>query len=96
MRSGAMTEPLTPQGKLDLSALPDFHASLLACSGADTVLDMTNVTQLGALCMQSCLAAARAADAAGQKFEIINVSDVVVAQLGCMGFTPETLAKGAL
>lgn len=91
-----MTESLMPKGKLDLSALPDFHASLLGCAGQDTLLDMSHVTQIGALCLQSCIAAARAADTAGKSFEVVHISDAVVAQIASMGFTPETLAKGAL
>lgn len=90
-----MSDPLSPKGKLDLSAVASFHADLTARAGQDTVLDLSGVTQFGALCLQACIAAAKEAASAGVKFDIINVPEHVAAQIAAMGFTPETLAKGA-
>jgi chemotaxis protein CheX len=89
-----MSEPLTLTGKLDVTAAAAFHAELTARAGQDIVLDCEKVTQIGALCLQTCLAAAREARAKQTRFDIINVSDPVLVQLTSMGFTPETLAEG--
>ncbi|MFK7835800.1 MAG: STAS domain-containing protein [Sulfitobacter sp.] len=91
-----MTEPLTPEGKLDLSAIPALHQALLSQLGQDIVLDLGHVTQMGALCLQTCLAAAKDTRAAGQSFEIVNVPEVVEAQICSMGLTIEKLAEGTL
>ncbi|MEM7521253.1 MAG: STAS domain-containing protein [Pseudomonadota bacterium] len=90
-----MTDAITPQGKLDLSALPDFHSSLAARMNEDIQLDLANVVSIGALCLQCCLAAARATIDAGKSFDIVNTPDAVRAQIESMGFTVETLSKGA-
>lgn len=89
-----MSEPLQPEGKLDVTAVASFHAELNARSGQDVVLDFEKVTQFGALCLQACLAAARDAQAKQTRFEVINVTDPVLVQLTSMGFTPETLSEG--
>ena len=59
-------------------------------------LDASQVTQMGTLCVQVILAAAREAAEAGGDFKIENVNDRTVAQLGTIGLTPESLAGGAL
>ena len=91
-----MGEPLMPEGKLDVTAVTGFHAQLVERLGQDIVIDFEKVTQLGALCMQVCLAAAREAQAAQISFDIINVTDPVLIQLSSMGFTPETLSEGRI
>lgn len=83
-------------GKLDVTAAATFHAELAARIGQDIVLDCEKVTQIGALCLQSCLAAAREARKNKTRFDIINVTDPVLVQLTSMGFTPETLAEGTV
>ncbi len=89
-----MTEPVILEGKLDLSAVGGLHARLLAIAGQDTTLDFGAVTQIGALCLQTCLAAARRAQAAQVTFSMVNLSDALRDQMAVMGFTPETLAEG--
>lgn len=89
-----MAEVLELSGKLDVSAAAALQADLIALEGKDAVLDFTAVTQMGALCLQICLAAARAAQAAQSSFALANVPDPVLSQLTAMGFTPETLAEG--
>ncbi len=90
-----MAEQLSPSGKLDLSAVAGLHADLLAVSDKDVTVDLADVTLMGALCLQSCLAAARAAKDAGTDFTFLNMTDQVRAQLSAMGFSPETLMEGA-
>ena len=89
-----MSETLALTGKLDVTAAAAFHAELTARKGQDIVLDCEKVTLFGALCVQSCLAAAREARQQQTRFDIINVCDPVLVQLTSMGFTPETLAEG--
>lgn len=89
-----MAEPLAPEGKLDLAAVSDLHASFVGRFGQDIVLDLTNVTHIGALCAQACIAAARSAKQSGNEFQVLNTSDTVLNQLGCMGLTPEQIAEG--
>ena len=91
-----MAELLAPEGKLDVTAVTALYAQLVARQGCDIVLDFESVTQIGALCMQTCLAAARSARLAQNSFEIVNVIDPVLNQLSSMGFTPETLAEGGI
>ncbi|GAA6175419.1 STAS domain-containing protein [Sulfitobacter pacificus] len=89
-----MGEPLMPEGKLDVAAAVSFHSELTARIGQDVIIDCEKVTQIGALCLQTCLAAAREARRNQTRFKMINVSDPVLVQLTSMGFTPETLAEG--
>lgn len=91
-----MAEPLMPEGKLDVTAVKTLHAELVSRLGQDIVIDFEKVTQIGALCAQTCLAAAREAQSAQTCFDIINVSDPVLVQLASMGFTPETLTEGTI
>ncbi|KIN61108.1 STAS 2 domain containing protein [Sulfitobacter noctilucae] len=91
-----MTEPVVLEGKLDVSAVGALHAKLVELMGQEIILDFGAVSQIGALCLQSCLAAARSAKAADLPFSIINVPDAVFEQMAVMGFSPETLAEGAV
>lgn len=91
-----MSETIALLGKLDVTAAAAFHEKLTARLGQDIVLDCEKVTQIGALCLQSCLAAAREARKNKTRFDIINVTDPVLVQLTSMGFTPETLAEGTV
>ena len=87
-----MTLVLDP--KLDLSAASDLLMSLRAKAGSDVVIDMINVTHMGALCLQVIISAARSAHGAGHAFGFVNTSDRVLDQLRLMGLTPETVAEG--
>lgn len=89
-----MADALSPKGKLDLSAASDLHAAFVAHPGGDVVLDLAEVSQMGALCLQVCVSAAKTLQAQGHQLGIVNTSDTVLAQLGAMGLTPQTLAEG--
>jgi len=89
-----VTEPLCPDGKLDVTAAPGLHASLLGCDGQDVQVDMTSVTSIGALCLQTLIAAARSARDNNHDFQISNTSDQVLAQMAAMGMTPELIVEG--
>ncbi|MEP5729677.1 MAG: STAS domain-containing protein [Sulfitobacter sp.] len=90
-----MADPLSPEGKLDISTVPNLHQSLIAQAGQDIVIDLAAVTQVGGLCLQTFLAAAKDAKKSGNTFALINASDVVATQLGSMGYSPETLTENA-
>lgn len=90
-----MADPIAPTGKLDLTAVASFHEAMGAAAQRDVTLDLGKVTLIGALCLQSCIAAARASRAAGHDFHIVNVPDVVLGQMKLMGFSPEGIAEGA-
>ncbi|WP_432816853.1 STAS domain-containing protein [Sulfitobacter sp. JB4-11] len=90
-----MADVLTPKGKLDLAAATDLRTALMAQPDGDITLDLGQVTQIGALCMQVCVAAGKSLRAKGHYLQIINTPDPVMAHLQAMGMTPETLAEGA-
>jgi len=90
----SVTEPLCPAGKLDITAAPGLHAALLGYEGKDVQIDMTNVTLIGALCLQTLIAAARSANEGSHDFLLSNTSDQVLAQMAAMGMTPELIAEG--
>ena len=89
-----MTEPLVLQQKLDLPAAAPLAEELKSRLGGDVVLDASEVTQIGALCLQVMLAAATSLKGAGHSLSLTNVNDRVVEQLAQMGFSPETVAEG--
>lgn len=80
-----MAEVVTPKGKLDLSAVADLHTALGSLSGRDVVVDLSEVTQLGALCMQAIVSASKSAEADGTSFEVRGASEQVAAQVATMG-----------
>jgi chemotaxis protein CheX len=61
----------------------------------NVVLDASEVTHLGALCVQALLAGARAAHAAGGSLKIENVQEKVDDQLASMGLSKELVMEGA-
>lgn len=90
-----MAEALMPQGRLNLPAAAGLHADLLERANQDITVDMSSVTQIGALCLQVLIAAGKTACAAGNTMQLININDTVRAQLGVMGMTPETIVEGS-
>lgn len=90
-----MADPVAPSGKLDLTAATALQREFTERSGQDVLLDFEQVTSLGALCLQLCIAAAREARSAGNSFEIINVTEPVAVHMESMGFTAASLAEGA-
>ncbi|NNK17171.1 MAG: STAS domain-containing protein [Sulfitobacter sp.] len=91
-----MTDPVMPEGKLDLTAASALHDQLQSVADHDVIVNFEKVTMIGALCLQVFIAAARGAKAANRSFQIINAPDAVLAQLKSMGFTPESLAEGSV
>ena len=86
-----MPETLAPTGKLDLAAVSKFHKDLLAAADQDIILDLGEVTQMGALCLQACIAAAQLAQAGEHSFELHNVPDTVAENIKSMGFDAQNL-----
>ena len=90
-----MADPLRPTGKLDVTAVAGLHADLMARQGQDVTIDMSGVSLLGALCLQTLIAGARATRQAGNSFDLINTGDLILAQMASMGMSPETISEGA-
>ncbi|GLT10241.1 STAS domain-containing protein [Sulfitobacter porphyrae] len=89
-----MAEPLIPESRLNVTQAAGLHAALMARAGQDVTLDMAEVTQLGALCLQVLVSAARSLRAAGAALHLVNVPDKVLAQMTAMGMSPETIVEG--
>lgn len=91
-----MTNTLKLPARLDLAASQKLVAEM---SGADLAqpmtLDAADVDHLGALCAQAIIAASRAAQDAGGKIVIENMSERVEGQLATMGLSSEALMEGA-
>lgn len=86
---------LRPEGKLDLANVGALHADLQGAGDCDIVVDLEQVTQLGALAMQTLIAAALDMTARGRTLRLVNTSDRVLGQIGAMGMTPEKIAGAA-
>lgn len=89
-----MAEPYMLPPKLDLPAASPLAAALKSRMNEDLVLDASDVTQVGALCIQVIAAASRSLAAAGHGLTLTNMSDKALGQLANLGFTPESLAEG--
>ena len=89
-----MTEPIVPASKLDLSAANDLATQLRQRDKGDIVVDMSQVTHLGALCMQTLISASGSLATKSRKLTLENVSERVEEQMRVMGMTPELLTKG--
>ncbi|ASM72281.1 MULTISPECIES: STAS domain-containing protein [Roseobacteraceae] len=88
-----MAEPIILPPRLDLSSVPAVLANLKSRPDGDTlVLDAAHVGHFGALGLQMVLAAAKTA---GNRLQMVNVSDKALAQLHCMGMTPEKICEVA-
>lgn len=89
-----MTNTVTLDAKLDLSAASDLLSALKAQDADEVVLDFHDVTHLGALCLQVILSAAKTTAAQKRTMSFVNISDRVVDQMRVMGITPEAIARG--
>ncbi len=89
-----MAEVMALEGKLDVRAVGALHAALGTRLDQDLTVDMTGVTQLGALCLQTLIGAATAVRCGGHQMVLSNVSDTVEAQLRYMGTNPQAIVEG--
>tara|TARA_R110002126_G_scaffold42178_7_gene122116 strand:- start:3981 stop:4250 length:270 start_codon:yes stop_codon:yes gene_type:complete len=88
-----MADPIVLPSRLDLSSVPAVLTELTACPADESlVLDASQVVHFGALGMQVILSAFKTA---GDRIQLINVSDKVLEQMRWMGMTPETIAEVA-
>ena len=80
---------------MDLPAAQAFVNDLSACDFAnDITLDASEVTHLGALCVQAIIAGARSAKEAGGAFVLKDTSQKVQEQLSLMGLTVDEIEGG--
>ncbi|MFK7882312.1 STAS domain-containing protein [Roseobacter sp.] len=89
-----MSDPITLAPRLDLSAASALMTTLKDHKDGDLTMDLSEVSHLGALCLQVMIAAATAAVAAGRSVSVVNASDRVIDQLRVMGMTPEAISRG--
>lgn len=91
-----LTDIVKLPARMDLSAAPAFVAELTSKDfSGDVTLDASDVNQLGMLCAQAMIAAARSASAEGGKFALTNVNEKVEEQLACLGLTVQDVEGGA-
>ncbi|MWB77437.1 STAS domain-containing protein [Pseudooceanicola sp. 216_PA32_1] len=89
-----MSDALLLPPRLDLPAAAPLAQAFRERLGADIAVDASQVTHLGALCLQVLLSAAITARRRGHALRLIAISDRAAQQLAQMGFTPDTLAEG--
>jgi len=80
--------------KLNSAAAADILASVKGQQGNPLCLDASQVTTVGAQCLQILVAAQRFWQAAEQKFEIINLSEAVRDNLPVYGLTADQIGAG--
>ncbi|MGB3244666.1 MAG: STAS domain-containing protein [Sulfitobacter sp.] len=88
-----MAEVVALTGKLDLTSVRGVHAMLLAHNGQDIEVDLSEVSQIGALCLQVLIATANKAAARGTAFSITRATPRVAEQMAAMGRPVETLTR---
>ncbi len=86
-----MTAVITLRGRLDFGAAPDLKAEIIGQSGNDLLIDASDVTHMGTLCLQILIAASQDWARAGRNFNLTSASETCVTQLSLHGFTPETI-----
>ena len=89
-----MADPVVLNPKLDLAAAADLMETMRGRKEEEVVLDFSQVTHFGALCLQVLVAAATSAKSEGRRLTFLNISDRVVDQLRVMGMTPELITRG--
>lgn len=84
---------LTLDAKLDLRAASTLKEGILVNRGHDLNLDATDVTQMGALCLQVIRSAAKTWAQDGHTLTLTNPSIECAEQLHLLGFTSETICN---
>ncbi|WP_299737186.1 STAS domain-containing protein [uncultured Roseobacter sp.] len=91
-----MSDPIALPARLDLSAASSLMTTLKDQGEGDLVMDLSEVSHLGALCLQVMISAATSAIAAGRSVSVLNASERVTDQLRVMGMTPEAISRGRI
>tara|TARA_R110002020_G_scaffold65144_4_gene172198 strand:- start:4652 stop:4951 length:300 start_codon:yes stop_codon:yes gene_type:complete len=76
---------------LDLNAASRLHEQVLAHKGEDIDIDATEVTRVGAQCVQVLLAAALSWRADDQSLKVNKASDAFIKTLQLLGISDEAL-----
>ena len=76
---------------LDLNAAARLHEQVLAHKGEDIDIDATDVTRVGAQCVQVLLAAAVSWRAEDQSLTVKQASDAFIKTLQLLGISDEAL-----
>ncbi|MDF1728645.1 MAG: STAS domain-containing protein [Sulfitobacter sp.] len=83
-----MAEVLRYTGRMDLGAVCALHADLTGKGETDIEVDLSEVTTMGALCLQCLCAAAIRLRAAGHQLDLIGSPPEVAAQIALMDMDP--------
>lgn len=89
-----MTARLLLPEKLDTGAVSELLSALRSRQGSDLVLDGEDLTQIGALAVQTIIVAANDWQDGGQTLSFENVSDEVEQQLQLLGTSARVLTEG--
>lgn len=76
---------------LDLNAASRLHEQVLAHKGEDIDIDASDVSRVGAQCVQVLLSAAKSWRAEDQKFKVEKASDAFLKTLQLLGISDEAL-----
>ncbi len=76
---------------LDLNAASRLHEQVLAHKGEDIDIDATDVTRVGAQCVQVLLAAALSWRSEDQSLKVKQASDAFIKTLQLLGISDEAL-----
>lgn len=76
---------------LDLNAASRLHEQVLAHKGEDIDIDATDVSRVGAQCVQVLLAAAVSWRAEDQRLKVNQASDAFIKTLQLLGISDEAL-----
>ena len=81
--------------KLDTAAAAELRNSLVAAQDDDIVIDASAVEMIGALCVETLMSVSAIWSKAGRSVTIEDPSPQMIADLGILGLTTETLMEYA-
>ena len=91
-----MSSSIILPARLDLSEAQSLHKEMTKLDmSSEIVCNAAAVTHVGAICVQTLIAAARSALDAGGKLTLENVSERVEKQLAAMGLSSQAVMEGA-
>ncbi len=81
---------------LDLNAANRLYEQVLAHKGSDIDVDASEVSRIGAQCIQVLLSAAQSWRFDHHSFKVVHASDVFIKTLQLLGISDEALLPGEI
>ncbi|MCY0149899.1 STAS domain-containing protein [Hoeflea sp. G2-23] len=81
---------------LDLNAANRLHEQVLAHKGGNIDVDASDVSRIGAQCVQVLLSAAQSWRFDHQSFKVVQASDIFIKTLKLLGISDESLLPGEM